>query len=202
MVKKSKSKRSSKSKPRTSHKGLIAGLTAGGIAVLIAGALVVLYLTGVLEKIFKKKPHGKPSTGKPSTGKPSTKKCGKFEYPTTIFDKENTNDWLEYSMDDDLNIIVIFKDIHDKLTTFNNYDYSIMDNKLTLNVSINSSNVVNLNSSTFTVNNTDALEKPIQSKFTTEYDIKNDLLVLTIQDKSLIGAYLPKYLLIDSKIFC
>tara|TARA_X000000950_G_scaffold281595_1_gene378689 strand:+ start:1136 stop:1654 length:519 start_codon:yes stop_codon:yes gene_type:complete len=64
MVKKSKSrsksKRSSKSKSRSSHKGLIAGLSIGGVVALIAGALVVLYLTGVLEKIFKKKPRGKP----------------------------------------------------------------------------------------------------------------------------------------------
>ena len=59
MVKKSKSrsksKRSSKSKSRSSHKGLIAGLSIGGVVALIAGVLVVLYLTGVLEKIFKKK---------------------------------------------------------------------------------------------------------------------------------------------------
>ncbi len=201
MVKKSKSrsksKRTSKSKSRTSHKGLITGLSIGGIAVLIAGALVVLYLTGVLEKIFKKESRH----GMPSTGNPSTKKCGKFNYPITRFDKENTNDWFEYSMDDDLNIIVVIKDIDDKLTTVKNHDYSIMDNKLTLNGS-NASNVVNLNSSTYTVNNTTISAIPIQSKFTTEYDIKNDLLVLTIQDKTIIGAYLPKYLLIDSKIFC
>jgi len=67
---KSKSKLSSKSKPRTSHKGLIAGLSIGGVVALIAGALVVLYLTGVLEKIFKKKPHRKPPVKPPAPPAP------------------------------------------------------------------------------------------------------------------------------------
>ena len=59
MVKKSKlkSKRKSKrtSKPRTSHKGLIAGLSIGGVVALIAGALVVMYFLGVFGDLFKKK---------------------------------------------------------------------------------------------------------------------------------------------------
>tara|TARA_X000000950_G_scaffold287778_1_gene401590 strand:- start:13088 stop:13717 length:630 start_codon:yes stop_codon:yes gene_type:complete len=59
MVKKSKSKRTSK--PRTSHKGLIAGLSIVGVVALIAGVLVVLYLTGVFDDLFKKK--SKPSRG-------------------------------------------------------------------------------------------------------------------------------------------
>ena len=62
MVKKSKSKSKSKSKrtskPRTSHKGLIAGLSIGGVVVLIAGALVVMFFMGVFDDLFKK--NGKP----------------------------------------------------------------------------------------------------------------------------------------------
>tara|TARA_Y100001958_G_scaffold158790_1_gene157761 strand:+ start:2339 stop:3040 length:702 start_codon:yes stop_codon:yes gene_type:complete len=54
---KSRSKRKSKrtSKPRTSHKGLIAGLSITGVVALIAGALVVMYLMGVFDDLFKKK---------------------------------------------------------------------------------------------------------------------------------------------------
>tara|TARA_B100000900_G_C20531992_1_gene696742 strand:- start:672 stop:1349 length:678 start_codon:yes stop_codon:yes gene_type:complete len=54
---KSRSKRKSKrtSKPRTSHKGLIAGLSIGGVVALIAGALVVMFFMGVFDDLFKKK---------------------------------------------------------------------------------------------------------------------------------------------------
>ena len=53
--KKSKSKSKRTSKPRTSHKGLIAGLSIGGVVALIVGALVVMYFLGVFDDLFKKK---------------------------------------------------------------------------------------------------------------------------------------------------
>ena len=55
MVKKSKLKSKRTSKPNKSHKGLIAGLSIGGVVALIAGALVVMYFLGVFGDLFKKK---------------------------------------------------------------------------------------------------------------------------------------------------
>ena len=70
MVKKSKLKSKRTSKPKKSHKGLIAGLSIGGVVALIAGALVVMYFLGV----FKKKSKPRQSSGKPKQDKPKQDK--------------------------------------------------------------------------------------------------------------------------------
>lgn len=79
---KSRSKRKSKrtSKPRTSHKGLIAGLSITGVVALIAGALVVMYLMGVFDDLFKKKskPRVNDKRGPLSTLDILKKKRGSF----------------------------------------------------------------------------------------------------------------------------
>ena len=76
---KSKSKRTSKSKSKTS-KGLIAGLSIGGVVVLIAGTLVVLHFMGVFDKLFKKKP-SKSNTHKNCRG---LKKGGSIDNNTSV----------------------------------------------------------------------------------------------------------------------
>ena len=133
-----------KSKKKVSKK-LIAGLTAGGVAALIVGVLVVLYFTGVFGDLFKKKPALKPfkpsGSSKPDDPEPSNPRinCNSF-----------------YDKDDVVNVVDLIKYYIDKLNAevyvyaYDNQDNSAGDVEQLISGSITSyktvSNIIYKNS--------------------------------------------------------